>query len=290
MMSVQASAGPLGYDLRGKVCVVTGGGSGIGRAVALGMAQCGGTVVIAGRRQSSLDETLDFIRAEMGSTVAAAAAPAPAPAAVPPLLAVTADVTDEDSVENLFASAVAQFGRVDVLFNNAGVGAPPVPLEDMPLATWRNVVDINLTGMFLCTRGAFRVMKAQQHPQGGRIINNGSVSAVSPRPFSCAYTSTKHAVTGLTKSTSLDGRKVGPLLFLFLRGWIVEPGCSSALAVESCCYCWPAVNRLSRECVHERGSERPRHFASRAGRRRCRYSSSMTSRAAKSTSATPRRT
>jgi NAD(P)-dependent dehydrogenase (short-subunit alcohol dehydrogenase family) len=210
VMSVRASAGALGYELRGKVCVVTGGGSGIGRAVALGLAQCGGTVVIAGRRQGPLDETLAYIRGEMGTPAAASASAAAA--ITPPLLAVTADVTNEDSVENLFARTVAEFGRVDVLFNNAGVGAPPTPLEDLDLATWRNVVDINLTGMFLCTRGAFRVMKAQQNPRGGRIINNGSVSAVSPRPFSCAYTATKHAVTGLTKSTSLDGRKVRSLV------------------------------------------------------------------------------
>lgn len=122
-------------------------------------------------------------------------------------LAVPTDVTDATSVENLFTQCQNAFGRVDVLFNNAGVGAPAVPLEDLDLDTWRRVVDVNLTGVFLCTQQAFRVMKSQQ-PRGGRIINNGSVSAVAPRPLSSAYTATKHAVTGLTKSTSLDGRKV----------------------------------------------------------------------------------
>ncbi len=172
-----------------KVAVVTGAGSGIGKAAALALLADGWQVVLAGRRMQPL---LDV--------VAESAAPEQA-------LAVAADVSQEASVVALFDAALQKFGRVDVLFNNAGTSSPPgVLLEDLTLAQWQNVVDVNLTGMFLCLRQAFRVMKAQL-PMGGRIINNGSISATTPRPNSIAYTSTKHAVSGLTKTASLDGRK-----------------------------------------------------------------------------------
>ncbi len=174
--------------LNSKVAVVTGAGTGIGKAAALALIKDGYRVVLAGRRAVLLDEVMT-----LGG----------APDRV---LAVATDVADPDSVKALFDASVNRFGRVDVLFNNAGVGAPAIPLEDLTLAQWRNVVDINLTGMFLCIQQAFRVMKAQT-PQGGRIINNGSISATTPRPNSSPYTATKHAVTGLTKSASLDGRK-----------------------------------------------------------------------------------
>ena len=174
--------------LNSKVAVVTGVGTGIGKAAALALIKDGYRVVLAGRRAVLLDEVMT-----LGG----------APDRV---LAVATDVADPDSVKALFDASVNRFGRVDVLFNNAGVGAPAIPLEDLTLAQWRNVVDINLTGMFLCIQQAFRVMKAQT-PQGGRIINNGSISATTPRPNSSPYTATKHAVTGLTKSASLDGRK-----------------------------------------------------------------------------------
>jgi len=171
----------------GKVAVVTGAGSGIGRAVALGLAGEGFRVVIAGRRPEALDET---VRRAAAGTV----------------LAVPTDVTDPVAVRALFDRAIETFGRVDVLFNNAGVSAPGLPLEDLTFEQWRAVVDTNLTGPFLCTQQAFRVMKTQA-PRGGRIINNGSISATAPRPNSAPYTASKHAITGLTKSTSLDGRK-----------------------------------------------------------------------------------
>ena len=171
-----------------RVAVVTGAGSGVGRAAALALLRDGYAVVLAGRRRALLEQ----VAAESGAPDRA--------------LAVPTDVADAQAVQNLFEQAVARFGRVDVVFNNAGVGAPPVLLEDLTLAQWRQVVDINLTGMFLCTQQAFRVMKAQQ-PQGGRIINNGSISAHAPRPNSAPYTATKHAVTGLTKAAALDGRK-----------------------------------------------------------------------------------
>jgi NAD(P)-dependent dehydrogenase (short-subunit alcohol dehydrogenase family) len=170
----------------GKVALVTGAGVGIGRATALVLAKAGWAVVLAGRRREPLDE------------VAATAGEART-------LVVPTDVCDPASIDNLFAKTRETFGRLDLLFNNAGRGAPAVPMEDLPLETWRAVVDTNLTGMFLCTQGAIRIMKAQS-PKGGRIINNGSISAHAPRPHSIAYTATKHAVTGLTKSTSLDGR------------------------------------------------------------------------------------
>lgn len=172
----------------GKVALVTGAGSGIGRAVALALLREGYRVVLAGRRADALDATL-------------ALAP-PGASALP----VAADVTDPEAVCVLFERTKEAFGRLDVLFNNAGMSAPAVPLEDLTFEQWRKVVDVNLTGAFLCTQAAFRLMKAQA-PRGGRIINNGSISATAPRPNSAPYTATKHAVTGLTKSTSLDGRK-----------------------------------------------------------------------------------
>lgn len=172
----------------GKVALVTGAGSGVGRAVALALLGEGYRVVLAGRRADALADTVAL---------------APPGAAA---LAVPADVTDPESVRHLFDQTVAAFGRLDVLFNNAGTGAPAVPLEELTVEQWRQVVDVNLTGVFLCTREAFRVMKAQS-PRGGRVINNGSVSATAPRPHSAPYTATKHAVTGLTKSAALDGRK-----------------------------------------------------------------------------------
>ena len=172
----------------GKVAIVTGAGSGIGRAVALGFLGAGYRTALAGRRRDALEET------------------AAASAAGERALVVPTDVTQPESVNALFEETVRRFGRVDVLFNNAGRFAPGVPLEDLTLDQWKQVVDVNLTGMFLCTQAAFRVMKAQV-PRGGRIINNGSISAHAPRPNSAPYTATKHGVTGLTKATALDGRK-----------------------------------------------------------------------------------
>ena len=171
-----------------RTAVVTGAGSGIGRAVALALVAEGYAVALAGRRRDALEQTRD-----------SAADPSRA-------LAVPTDVTDPASVANLFATVLERFGRLDVLFNNAGIGAPAVSLEALTFQQWQAVVDVNLTGTFLCTQAAFRLMK-DQNPRGGRIINNGSISAYAPRPFSVAYTATKHAVTGLTRSTSLDGRR-----------------------------------------------------------------------------------
>ncbi len=171
-----------------KIALVTGAGVGIGRAVALSLAAEGYTVVLAGRRMEPLQKL---------------AAEAPAHAA---MLPVTADVGDPAQVAALFATIKASYGRLDLLFNNAGVSAPAVPLEDLTFEQWKNVVDINLGGVFLCMQAAFKLMK-DQSPMGGRIINNGSISATAPRPNSAPYTSTKHGVTGLTKSGSLDGRK-----------------------------------------------------------------------------------
>ncbi|MFF7456248.1 SDR family oxidoreductase [Kitasatospora sp. NPDC008115] len=168
-----------------RVAVVTGAGSGIGRAVAVELAAGGWRVVLAGRREEALRETGRL------SGVGA--------------LAVPTDVTDAAAVEALFGVAVERFGRVDLLFNNAGTFGPAGTVDDIDVDAWRAAVDLNLTGTFLCARAAFRQMRAQQ-PQGGRIINNGSISAHAPRPRSAAYTATKHAVTGLTKSLSLDGR------------------------------------------------------------------------------------
>jgi NAD(P)-dependent dehydrogenase (short-subunit alcohol dehydrogenase family) len=172
-----------------KVGIVTGGGTGIGRAVALALAGEGYSVVVAGRRQEPLDATT----AE-GSKLGAR------------VLGIPTDVGDPQSVKALFAKTTEMFGRLDLLFNNAGSGAPPVPLEDLTYEQWSSVVDANLTGAFLCTQEAIKVMKSQQ-PRGGRIVNNGSISAHAPRPNSAPYTATKHAITGLTKSTSLDCRK-----------------------------------------------------------------------------------
>ena len=172
-----------------KVALVTGAGTGVGRAVTLALMREGYAVVLAGRRKELLD------------TVAKEGAQTPGEA-----LTVAADVADPASIKALFAKTRDTYGRLDVLFNNAGIGAPAVPLEDLPVETWKKVVDTNLTGPFLCTQEAIRIMK-DQSPRGGRIINNGSISAHAPRPNSAPYTSTKHAITGLTKSTSLDGRK-----------------------------------------------------------------------------------
>jgi NAD(P)-dependent dehydrogenase (short-subunit alcohol dehydrogenase family) len=172
----------------GKVAIVTGAGSGIGKAVTITLLKNGYAVALAGRRA----EPLEQIVKEAGAGSRA--------------LAVPTDVSDPASARALFAKTKERFGRLDVLFNNAGVNAPGIPLEDLTVEQWRNVVDINLTGVFLCTQEAFRIMK-EQSPRGGRIINNGSISAHTPRPNSAPYTATKHAITGLTKSTSLDGRK-----------------------------------------------------------------------------------
>ena len=170
------------------VALVTGAGSGIGRAVALEFLANNYQVVLCGRRADALEQTR-ALAADKGGNA----------------LAVPTDVTDESAVRALFEKIESTYGRLDVLFNNAGRGAPAVPIEDLSIADWRAVVDVNLTGMFLCAQAAIRMMKNQQ-PQGGRIINNGSISATAPRPFSIAYTATKHAVTGLTKSISLDCR------------------------------------------------------------------------------------
>jgi NAD(P)-dependent dehydrogenase (short-subunit alcohol dehydrogenase family) len=172
----------------GKVALVTGGGTGIGKASALALAKEGFAVVVAGRRPEPLQAVVGEIEGLQGRA-----------------LGIPTDVGDPASVEALFAQAKAKFGRLDVLFNNAGFGAG-APIEDLEFAKWKAVVDTILTGSFLCTQQAFRIMKDQQ-PMGGRIINNGSISAHVPRPHSVAYTSCKHAITGLTKSTSLDGRK-----------------------------------------------------------------------------------
>ena len=172
---------------RTRVAVVTGAGSGVGRHSALALLGDGYRVALLGRRPAALDET---------AALAGDSSPS---------LTIPTDVASEASVRSAFDQILEQFGRVDVLFNNAGGNAPPVPLEDLTLEQWEGVVDVNLTGMFLCTREAMRIMKAQS-PRGGRVINNGSVSAQTPRPHSAAYTATKHAVTGFTKSVALDGR------------------------------------------------------------------------------------
>jgi NAD(P)-dependent dehydrogenase (short-subunit alcohol dehydrogenase family) len=172
----------------GKVAIVTGGGTGIGKAAALALLADGWRVAIAGRRGEALEQAAAEARAAERA------------------LAIPTDVTDPASVEALFAATVRAWGRVDLLFNNAGIGAPAVPLDELPLEQWKRVVDTNLNGMFYAIQQAFRVMKSQT-PMGGRIINNGSISAYAPRPHSVAYTATKHAVSGLTKSASLDGRR-----------------------------------------------------------------------------------
>ncbi|MBR0715169.1 MULTISPECIES: SDR family oxidoreductase [Bradyrhizobium] len=169
-----------------KIAVVTGAGTGVGRAAALALMDAGFTVVLTGRRLDKLEET-----AKLGPAGKS--------------LCVSADMTNADSIAALFAKVKDSYGRLDVLFNNAGMGAPPVNFEDLTLEQWQAVVNTNLTGPFLCTQHAFRIMK-DQSPRGGRIINNGSISAHAPRPFSAAYTSTKHAITGLTRASNLDGR------------------------------------------------------------------------------------
>ena len=169
-----------------KVAVVTGAGTGVGKAVALALLREGYAVALAGRRKEPLEEAVR----EAGDSKA---------------IAVPTDVTDPVSVKALFAKVKETFGRLDLLFNNAGTGAPAIPFEDLSFEQWKTVVDTNLTGSFLCAQEAFRMMKAQM-PQGGRIVNNGSISAHTPRPLSAPYTSTKHAITGLTKSLALDGR------------------------------------------------------------------------------------
>ncbi len=168
-----------------KIALITGAGSGIGRSVAVTLARHGWSVALAGRRADALAETARLAGGES--------------------LVHPADVADPEAITGLFDAVRERFGRLDMLFNNAGMGAPPVPLEDITLEQWRAVVDLNLTGAFLCTQHAFRLMR-DQDPRGGRIINNGSISADRPRPRSAPYTATKHAMTGLTKSTSLDGR------------------------------------------------------------------------------------
>jgi NAD(P)-dependent dehydrogenase (short-subunit alcohol dehydrogenase family) len=171
-----------------RIAIVTGAGSGIGRAASLALAKAGFDVVLAGRRKAALAETAQAIGAAGGACLVA-----------------PTDVADLASVRALFATVRENYGRLDLLFNNAGVGAPAVPMEELPVETWRQVVDINLTGAFLCTQEAIRIMK-DQTPRGGRIIHNGSISAHAPRPLSVAYTATKHAITGLTRQTALDGR------------------------------------------------------------------------------------
>jgi NAD(P)-dependent dehydrogenase (short-subunit alcohol dehydrogenase family) len=174
--------------MSGKIALVTGAGSGIGRAVSLAMQSAGYSVVLAGRRGEELERTASMATPDGGA-----------------MLAVPADVGNPVQVKALFAAAKTAFGRLDVLFNNAGRGAPAIPMEDLTFEQWSDVVAVNLTGAFLCAQEAIRMMK-EQRPQGGRIINNGSISAHVPRPNSAPYTATKHAITGLTRSISLDGR------------------------------------------------------------------------------------
>jgi len=173
----------------GKIALVTGGGSGIGRAVGLALHSAGYSVTLAGRRLAELERTAALANGPGGA-----------------MLPVPADVSDPESVRALFARITEVFGRLDVLFNNAGTSAPAIPMEDLTYEQWNAVVAVNLTGAFLCAREAIRLMKSQK-PRGGRIINNGSISAHAPRPNSAPYTATKHAITGLTKCISLDGRK-----------------------------------------------------------------------------------
>jgi len=176
-------------DSPSKIAIVTGAGSGIGKAVAIALAQNGYSVVLTGRRAEKLEATAAEAK-QTGSQV----------------LVVPTDITDPAAVRDLFAKTKDAFGRLDLLFNNAGTSGRAIPLEDLPYEQWKSIVDTNLTGAFLCTQEAFKIMKSQ-NPRGGRIINNGSISAHSPRPHSAPYTASKHGVTGLTKVTSLDGRK-----------------------------------------------------------------------------------
>src|SRR6516225_4338291 len=171
-----------------KIAIVTGAGTGVGRAAALALMKAGYVVALAGRRKEKLEEVAAEGAATQGRS-----------------MTVPTDVADPESIKALFATVKTAHGRLDLLFNNAGIGAPAVPMEDLPLDKWRAVVDTNLTGPFLCTQEAIRMMK-RQTPRGGRIINNGSISAHTPRPMAAAYTATKHAITGLTKQTALDGR------------------------------------------------------------------------------------
>jgi NAD(P)-dependent dehydrogenase (short-subunit alcohol dehydrogenase family) len=171
-----------------KIALVTGAGTGVGRAAALALMKASYLVTLAGRRKDRLEQVAAEGAAAQGRS-----------------MVVPTDITDPASIKALFAAVKTSHGRLDLLFNNAGIGAPAMPIEDLPLDKWRAVVDTNLTGPFLCTQEAFRIMKAQT-PRGGRIINNGSISAHAPRPMTAAYTSTKHAITGLTKQTALDGR------------------------------------------------------------------------------------
>ncbi|HXL12472.1 MAG TPA: SDR family oxidoreductase [Bradyrhizobium sp.] len=173
-------------EVKNKIAIVTGAGTGVGRAASLALMNAGFTVVLAGRRLEKLEET-----AKLGGKGKS--------------LAVSSDMTDPGSIAALFAKVMDTYGRLDLLFNNAGMGTPAMPFEDLTLAQWQSVVATNLTAPFLCTQHAFRIMK-DQTPRGGRIINNGSISAHAPRPFSSPYTSTKHAITGLTKASNLDGR------------------------------------------------------------------------------------
>jgi len=172
----------------GRIAVVTGGGRGIGRAVAEALSADGWTVVVCGRTEADLDATVGSLPGEG--------------------LAVVADVSDVDDVERLFSAVDDRYGRIDLLFNNAGIAAPPVPIDELPIEAWDHLMAVNLRGSFLCARAAFGQMR-RQDPPGGRIINNGSVSATTPRPFSAPYTASKHAITGLTRSLSLDGRDLG---------------------------------------------------------------------------------
>ena len=169
-----------------KIAIVTGAGTGVGRAAALALMKAGYSVALAGRRK----EPFEAVAKEGGGNA----------------LAVPTDVTKVDEIRALFAKVKEKYGRLDVLFNNAGMGAPPVPFEELPVEKWKEVVDTNLTALFVCSQEAIKIMK-DQNPRGGRIINNGSISAHAPRPYSAAYTSTKHAITGLTKASNLDGRK-----------------------------------------------------------------------------------
>jgi len=178
-----------GFEVKGRIALVTGGGSGVGKAIAGALSTAGWQVVLTGRRKQVLEDTAAEISASSGKEVSW----------------IAADVGDPASVKALFDEISAKFGRLDLLVNNAGISNSPVPLEEISFEEWSNVVAANLTGAFLCTQGAFRLMKAQS-PQGGRIVNNGSISATTPRPFSAPYTATKHAITGLTKSSALDGR------------------------------------------------------------------------------------
>lgn len=173
----------------GRIALVTGGGTGIGRAAALALQADGYTVIVAGRRREPLDVTVSMANQSGG-----------------PMVAMAMDVSVPSSVDALFATIRRDFQRLDVLFNNAGLNAPGIPIEDLPFETWSAIINVNLTGAFLCAQGAFRLMKDQQ-PRGGRIINNGSIAAAAPRPNHVPYTSTKHAITGMTKCFSLDGRK-----------------------------------------------------------------------------------